>query len=225
MIIKQLLTIFLAFLMAVPSWASSAAVGTVQGGEAATVHGLSMVPGTTLFDGDTIAVGPRGSALIAFLGGAQLVLAADSEVELLKEADTQPIQVDVSQGLARFRSTEKTPVEALLYDATVRPAKGGDGVGFIRILSPTSALIGSEKGEMLVTTAHDGNSMTIPEGMATTVGLAPEKGEGRRFGRRRHGALVILMGALIVGTVAGVATAINLNEPHTQPSISPFKPK
>jgi hypothetical protein len=224
MIIKQFLTIFVAFLMAVPSWASSAAVGTVRGGEAATVHGLSMVPGTTLFDGDTITVGPRGSALIAFLGGAQLMLAADSEVDLLKEGDPQPIQVDVSRGLARFRSTEKTPVEALLDDATVRPAKGGDGVGFIRILSPTSALIGSEKGEMLVTTAHDGNSMTIPEGMATTVRLEPpQKGEGRRYGRRRHGLIVILMGALIIGTVAGIATAINVGEPHTAPSISPFK--
>ncbi len=218
--VRKTLATLMVTLIAVPGWAGPSAVGTVESSTAATLRGNSLVAGTSVFEGDTVEVGQNGNARIAFPNGSQLLLSSSSRVQILQGTETQPVQFEVLQGLAKFRSTEKTPVTALLADATIRP-KTRAGVGFVNVLSPTAALVGAEKGDIIVATEHDNGTMTIPEGNAVTIRIAPDqqtsaikKGKGR----------AILAGALIVGAAAGTAAAITLNESSHKQPVSPFKP-
>lgn len=219
---RKALAILIVALIAVPGWAGPSAVGTVESSAAATLRGNSLVAGTSVFGGDTVEVGQDGNARIAFPNGSQLLLLSSSKVQILKGTETQPIQFEVLRGLAKFRSTEKTQVAALLADATIRP-KTGAGVGFVNLLSPNAALIGAEKGDIILTTEHDNGTMTIPEGNAVTVRLAEDQNPTTAI--HKGAGRVIVVGILLVGAAAGTAVALTLNESSHSLPVSPFKPQ
>jgi hypothetical protein len=82
--------------------AKSVPIGTVSSCKAAAIHGTSLVPGTTIFSGDTIDVGAQGSAWIALQGGGQLQVFENSTVLLTRSPDS--IQVSVDRGRALTKS-------------------------------------------------------------------------------------------------------------------------
>ena len=221
MFVRRTLAIFCMMLIAAPGWAAPSAVGTVQSSAAATLRGNSLMPGTSVFGGDTIEVGLRGNAWIAFASGSQLVLTANSKVAILPGTEAQPVGFEVLQGLARFRSSEKTPVTALLADATIRP-KSGSGVGFVNVLSPTAALIGAEKGDLVVTTSHDNGTMTIPAGRTMEVRM--EQDQTPPDAVHNNKKKIILVGIAIAAIGAGVGAALTLSESSHGKPISPFAP-
>ncbi len=226
--IRKGLAVLLGILLAVPVWATSVVVGTVENSNGALVRGTSLVPGTTVYSDDKIEVGAHGAALIALVGGAQVQLRENSEVRILQSSNSRSMQVMVNRGLARFRSTPQAPVEAALADAIIRSASGS-GAGYINVVSSNAAFIGAEKGALVVTTEHDGNSLTVPEGSAVSVRLAEPEPEPDRqsqtTGRKSH-KLLVLIGAFVIGGVVSGAIAANLAEPEQNkgPAVSPFKP-
>jgi hypothetical protein len=223
--LKQGLAIILMALLAGPSWASTPMFGTVQESSAAMVRGTPLVAGTTVFSEDKIEVGPNGHALIAFQGGAQLQLQANSQAQILRADKAERLQVEVQRGVARFRSSAQTQLEAVLADATIRPANGSVSAGYISFLSPTTAVIGAEKGALMITTAHDGANATIPEGSSMSVRLvSDDTGSGVKpavqTGRRK----VVLLGLIIMGGVVGASIAANEAESSNKSPTSPFRP-
>jgi hypothetical protein len=218
------LAIILTALLAVPSWASTPVVGTVQDSNSAAVRGTPLVPGTTVFSEDKIEVGANGRALIGFPGGAQLQLQASSEVTILRADKTDRLQVEIGRGVARFRSSAQTQLDAVLADATIRPANGSAGGGYIAFLSPTTAAVGAEKGALVITTAHDGASATIPEGSTMSVRIvSDDTGSGVQPAVANRGK-VVLLGLLIMAGVIGAAIGSNLAEGSQKNPTSPFKP-
>jgi hypothetical protein len=208
MILRRALAISVALLMAVPAWAlPSAAVGTVTNSKDTTVRGIVVPPGTTVFDGDTLDVGAHGSAWIGLAGGANVFLAGGSRVQVLRPGDAGRIQVEISSGMTRFRATAQSPVEALLADAVIRPASDSPVVGFVRMTSATTALVGAEKGDLVITTEHDGASVTVHEGYAINATLAPDP--ERQSGRRRGAGFIFLVGAAILIATIGIVIATN----------------
>ena len=222
--VRQGLVIILTALLAVPSWASTPIVGTVQDSISAAVRGTPLVPGTTVFSEDKIEVGPDGRAMIVFSGGAQLQLQASSTAKILSPDKQGRLQVEIDRGVARFRSTGQGQLDAVLGDATITPANGS-AAGYIAFLSPTSAAIGAEKGALVITTAHDGASATIPEGSTMSVRIVQEDaGSGVQPAVQASKSKVILLGLLIMGAVIGAAVAVNLAVTGPKTPTSPFKP-
>ncbi len=172
MFARQALALLLVLLLAFPAWGDPNVVGSVASSEAATVRGTNLTPGSTIFSGDTIEVGAWGSAWITLTGGAQVQVAENSQVRLMKT--TASIQLTVDRGGASFRTLEKSPVEARLGDATIRSADGLPAVGLINVRNAQSAVIAAEKGTLVVTTAHDFKTVTLREGEGAEVILAPE---------------------------------------------------
>ena len=219
------LVIILTALLAVPGWASTPVVGTVQDSHSAEVKGTPLVPGTTVFSEDKIDVGENGRALIVFAGGAQVQLQSSSEAKILRGDKDGRLRVEVNRGVARFRSTGQTQLDAVLADATITPMNG-PASGYIAFLSPTSAAIGAEKGTLLITTAHDGASATIPEGSTMSVRIAPDDtSTGVRPAVETNKGKVILLGLLIMGAVIGAAIAANELATAPKTPTSPFKPQ
>ena len=227
MFTRKVLALVLGGLIAVPGWGASNPLGTVQSSNSASVRGSALVKGTTLYSGDVISTAQQGNAWVSLPGGAQFYLAGNSQAQVRKTADDKGFQLEVGQGVAKFRSTELTQIEVVLADATIRPATGG--AGYIALLTPTTAIIGAEKGAVLITTEHDGKTTSVPEGSAVNVSMAsgnmasgvPQVKPAVSSG---HG-YVLLVGAFVVGGLVGGAIAANLNESsQNSNNVSPFKP-
>jgi len=235
MFVRQALCLLLVATLAFPAWASSTVVGNVASSESATVRGTGLTPGSTVFSGDTIEVGPKGIARIALTGGAQVQLGGSSQVQLTKTSAA--VQVTIDRGLAAFLTTEKSAVEAILGDATIRAASGTPAIGVVNVRSPREAVIAAQKGTLLISTAHDSKTVTLREGEGAKVTLADEEPKRKRRGAATlpagsapswsAGKVVII--ALILG---GAATAIGfllgqsevqLSQQQKCVAVSPFR--
>jgi len=152
-----------------------------------------------------------------------LNLGPNTGVRLTKSPDSGRMQMDLERGIARFRSTEQTPLDASLADATIRTAAGA-GAGYIAMTSADAALIGAEKGALVVTTEHDGNSVTVPEGSAMSVRLADPDPQAKYPHVRKSHAKVLIFGGLAVAALIGTAIYLNTSQTSSNKTVSPFKP-
>lgn len=248
MFIRQALALLLVLMLTFPAWASPTVVGNVASSDSATVRGAGLTPGSTVFSGDTIAVGPKGTARIALTGRAQVEMGGNSQVRLTRTSDT--VQVTIDRGLAAFLTTEKSGVEAILGDATIRPANAMPAIAVINVRSPQEAIIAAQKGSLWITTAHDSKTVTLKEGEGAEVTLSQDKTqdnspqtqtpEEEKKKKKKPAGIILPAGstwtagkvvtiALILG---GVATAIGfllgqsevkLSQTVKCTAVSPFK--
>ncbi len=223
MILRRVLALMVMSLMAVPGWAApGASVGTVQGSHDAIVRGTTLVPGTTVYSGDRINVGAHGSAWISLPRGGQVILSSNSQASLERAGTAEPVRLVMEKGYGKFRPGANGPLEAILGDATIRTADA-TGVGYINVVNGNSALIGAEKGNVVVTTPT--GSTTVPEGMALTVRMdgTQTQSSGNASGSGMTTSTKIIVGALIIGAATGIAAGVALNESGTSQRIeSPF---
>lgn len=218
MSLRRALALSLSPLLAIPVCAGVAVIGTVQISKVATLHGASLVNGSTICDGDTINVASGGSAWVSLPGGAAVLVGQSSEVVFRKSTDAGA-EIEVESGQAKFRSSSTSPVRAILGDATIESVKGG-GTGYITMYGQTSAIIGAEKGDIVVTLARDNSSRTIHEGSAIAVRLAPDPQQGNNSvvpgmrGKRR----ILFWGAVIVGSATVIGIILNDDEKKVSPA-------
>ena len=216
---RHALALLLVLLLAFPAWGDPIVVGNVASSQSATVRGTTLAPGSTIFSGDTVEVGTRGSAWITLTGGAQVKVAENSQVRLAKTTDS--IQLIIDRGGALFRTAEKSPVEALLGDATIRSADGSPAVGIIIVQDAQSAVIAAQKGMLLINTAHDSKTVTLREGERAEATLVPQQDtdqDKNKKKKKRGGAVVLPAGSsltagkavLIAAILGGLTTAIAL---------------
>jgi hypothetical protein len=229
---KQALTLLLTSVLAHPAWGNPNVVGNISTSKATAVRGTSVTPGSTIFSGDTIEVGPQGSAWIILTGGAQVQVDENSQVRLTKLTDR--IQLTIDRGTASFRTVEQSPVEALLGDATIRSANSWPAVGIVSVRNAQSAMIAAQKGALLITTAHDSGSVTLREGETGEVTLIPETDEERKKkgGVIPAGSLTAGMTAKVTVILVALTTTIGFIRGHYDPShtvtqncnaVSPFR--
>jgi len=199
MLTRQALAVILLQLLAVPGWGGPSVVGNVASSRSATVRGTRLTPGSTVFSGDVIEVGPQGSARIALTEGAQVQVAEKSQVRLTKSADR--VQLTIDRGLALFRTAEKSGVEVLLGDATIRPANDMSTVGILSVRSPRLAVIAAKRGALVVSTARDSKSVTLEEGQGMDVMLIP--------GASTPNGTAILGGTVAASGLLGAVLSVN----------------
>ena len=223
---RKLLACLLVLLLAFPAWANPTVVGSVVRSQAASVQGVRLATGSTLYSGDTIHVDAGGAARIALPDGALIQLTENSLVQLARNDATTQLIVD--RGSLAFRSTEKSPVEALLGDATIRSADDNLAVGIIQMRGPDAAVIMAVQGRLSVRLAHDGSSTTIREGEGLEVGLVADTAEAQsdpapagRSRRRR----VILLAIILTGAMTAIALLLANQEPDLNNcnAVSPFR--
>ncbi len=235
MVARQAVAVTLALLIPFPGWAAPDLVGTVASSQSAYARGLDLLPGSTVFSGDTVAVGTHGSASITLAGGSQVQLGGNSQARLLRTPKT--VQLALSQGQATFRSSPQLSVEGLLGDATFRPAKGSPAVGRIAFQNSSTAFLFAEQGDWVVGIAHDGKSLLLHEGEGVEARLEPAAeadassaqqappAAGKRWGP----FLVTLLGTVLVAGTVAAAIALGASESAVSPqqiqnAVSPVVP-
>ena len=218
MTFRQSLSLSLSVLIASPLWASVGVIGTVQTSKLATLRGANLVAGTTVCDGDTIHVAPQGSAWVSLPGGGAVLIGQNSEISFQKTAQAAA-EFEIEFGQVKFRSSDASSVHAILGDASIESLKG-PAIGYITMYGQTSAIIGAEKGDILITLAHDGSTKTLHEGSAIAVRLVPDSLQTAddvipAKNRRRR---IIFWGAVIVGSATFIGVLLNDDEKKVSPS-------
>jgi hypothetical protein len=178
MTLQKTLATLLMVLMTSPAWCASDPVGNITSSTGGSVRNTALNTGSTVFSGDEISVGERGAVQIALGKGAQAEVLGGSLVRMIKESGK--IQMTVDRGQASFRAPGNSAIEGLVADATVRPADTNDASAIIQSLSPTHAVIASQKGNLLITTASNGKTYTVREGEAVdlTADASPQQNGG-----------------------------------------------
>lgn len=222
---RQLVAVIVIPLLAVPLWGASPnanVLGTVTNTQFASVAGASLTDGTNIYDGDVISTADRGGAWVTLPGGAGILLGQNSEAQIRRESPNGPIIFDIAQGEVRFRSTDKTLVNGYLYDATISPDGSPTASGYVEFTSPTSAIIGTETGNLLVTTSHDGASRVIPAGSLMEVHMVPDQNQDQNRTAKRRKGLIVLLGIVMIGVLTLIAIILNHHErKHVSPSSFP----
>lgn len=225
MVARQAVAVAVALLMAFPAWTNPVVVGSTLGSQQARVRGAELAPGTTIFSGDVIEVGPKGQASLSLAGGAQVDVAAESKLRLSKDASR--VVLELGRGAAAFRSTSGAPVEAKIADATIRAAEGSSAAGVVAWRGPNAGVIAAKSGQLLITTAHDGRTVVLNEGEGIEFAYAPAANDNDDEDISRRG--IIIFGAVIIGLATLAAILLNrnsrdLNQNQQCNLVSPFQP-
>ena len=221
-IFQQLVAAVLISTMALPAWSQPQVAGTVIATQSASLRDAPLLPGSTVFSGESVSVNTMGSAQIALPGGGQIQILSDSTVRLARnQADPANIDFTLQRGAISFASGPKGGIQTVLGDATIRPADPS-AVGLLHLESSDSAVLAAVKGSLTISTQHDAQSVDVPEGSAVRITLvdAPQndqdnqsnQGAGAKpAGRaapsvRKIALIAFLIGAAFLGALLWVAT-------------------
>lgn len=168
-IFRQLTAAFLIAFMASPAWSQAQVAGTIVAGQSATTRDAPLLPGSTVFSGESVAVGQSGRAQIALSGGGRIEVLADSTVLLARNA--AGVDFTLQRGAVSFMGAPAGAIETIWGDATIRPADSV-AVGLIHLESSDAITLAAIKGKLTISTAHDSKSVDVPEGSAVRITLA-----------------------------------------------------
>lgn len=210
-----------------PAWGSTDIVGTVGVSRAATLGRSTLLPGSTLFSGDAIEVAPRGNASIALAGRGTVYVAGDSKIVLSKAGNR--VQFELIRGSAAFRFLANT-LDARLADAAIRAGGSGPASGILTIRDPKSALLVAQEGELVLTTSHDANAVTLRAGEGLELSLVQDAAQSASPAPRKSAPIkwVLITGAVSAAIVTAVALFRNQNDKNLtfqdkRNEVSPFR--
>src|SRR5690242_1085988 len=105
MTFRPVFALSLAAFLVVPLWADTSVVGTVQISRLATLRSANLIAGTTVCDGDTISVGPGGSAWVSVPEGSAILVGQNSEIQFRKPTENV-VEFEIESGQVKFRSSD-----------------------------------------------------------------------------------------------------------------------
>jgi hypothetical protein len=168
-IFRQLTAAFLIAFIASPAWTQAPVAGTIVASQSATTRDAPLLPGSTVFSGESVAVGQSGRAQIALSGGGRIEVLADSTVLLAR--NSAGVDFTLQRGAVSFMGAPAGAIETIWGDATIRPADPV-AVGLIHLESSDAITLAAIKGKLTISTAHDARSVDVPEGSAVRIALA-----------------------------------------------------
>jgi len=229
---RQLVACLSAFCLAFPALAAPAnpvVVGLTVSTHSAVLGNAGLRAGATVFNGDRLRVERGGNVLIATARQSTLNFDAESSATLSRAAEPAPVVVELHSGLLSFHAQGRDWVEVLLADAVIRNAGSAPAKGIVARVTLERAVIGAESGEITVSTAHDGRSVTLRAGETVEV-LLPEKTATppqavEPAAKGRSGKRTALIGVIVAGGITALLlmASSGLTRGQHMDLVSPFK--
>jgi hypothetical protein len=160
----SVLLLVLAMVTSVPALAGSAVIGSVAGSLNATVGGEALLPNTTIFSGDSLAV-KDGAAVVALGSGSRMVFGRETVASFLREADE--VTVLLSRGnVSMYQPDDRVGLRVKVGELTILPAKGYKTLGEVAMLN--GAVVVTAK-EGLLRVEGNGPAVEVVKGKTLTV--------------------------------------------------------
>jgi hypothetical protein len=166
--VREIVAVLLAFLLlGAPAWgAPPAALGTVVAANGASVSGTGAAVGTTIFSGDQLSTGDKGS--VQLRAAAARFLLSQSSAAALSEDNGTPVAT-LQRGSATFSTANAKAFSLIASTAVIRPKSDEPTIGQVTLLDAKQLLVKCTRGMLTITVGDD--SRVIPEGSAYRVVL------------------------------------------------------
>jgi hypothetical protein len=146
-------------------------VGMVIVAQSANIDRAPASLGANVYNGDTLSTTKDG-ALRLRVGAGQLYMMAMTNA--MVSQDSNRLVARILGGTAGISATAADPVELATAVGVLRPADNSRAYGQVTIVSPTTVLITSYQGTLLLT--HGSESRKIEAGKSYSVSVPPAAG-------------------------------------------------
>ena len=185
------LVLLVVLAASVSAFGGSAVVGSVAGSMNATMGGQALLPNTTVFSGDSLAV-KDGAAVVAVGPGSRLVFGRDTVASFLRE--TGEVTVLLGQGnVSLYRAAEGVSLRVKVGEVSILPATGFKTLGEVALLNGV-VVVTAKEGKLRV--EGSGPAVEVVKGKTITLSA--------REARSPQG------GAAGSGGIAGISTSTTL---------------
>jgi hypothetical protein len=194
------LLVFLVVLAAsVSARAGSAVVGSVAGSMNATIGGQALLPNTTIFSGDSLAV-KDGAVVVAVVPGSRLVFGRETVASFLRE--TGEVTVLLGQGNVSLYTAEGVGLRVKVGEVSILPAAGYKTLGEVALLNGT-VVVTAKEGKLRV----EGNGPAVEVVKGKTITVLARSPQGGAAGAGAGAARMSTATALQLGSVAAGGTS------------------
>ena len=207
LVLASLLALTAVFLFGSALQARAPVVGQVALTQATTLDGQPVTAQTTVFSGDTLAVG-EGVAVLIVGTGSQIRLGSDTVASFVKEGDS--ITVHLEKGIVSISSSKDGIIKVTAAGVVISPAGGFKTIAHIAMLgaAPGSLSVTAREGSLEIT--QPGSSpVTVTSGSTITVRTqaaagapAPQGGAGGSSSTLAALGVALSGGALVTSGVA-----------------------
>ncbi|MGB7284139.1 MAG: hypothetical protein WBE13_17880 [Candidatus Acidiferrum sp.] len=221
---QRLLAIAMSFSLAgIPGRAKPDALGIIAQADHANLGSAAAAEGTTVFDGDRLSTGERGS-LRLLLGEAMLYLGEQSSV-IVHNDDSRAAKhfaAELVSGAVVLSATDATLGEIVASSARVRSVAETRGAVQVRLVAANELIVFAQRGPAEI--CYRGECETIPEGKSYRVLLNPSDDtppgapDAKKSAKDNRALLLIVVG---VATAASIAATWGGGQKNVE---SPDKP-
>ncbi|MGD0921566.1 MAG: hypothetical protein ABSA70_07365 [Terriglobia bacterium] len=160
----SLLVLLVVLAASVSAFGGSAVVGSVAGSMNATMGGQALLPNTTVFSGDSLAV-KDGAAVVAVEPGSRLVFGRETVASFLRE--TGEVTVLLGQGnVSLYRAAEGVSLRVKVGEVSILPVAGFKTLGEVALLNGV-VVVTAKEGKLRV--EGSGPAVEVVKGKTITL--------------------------------------------------------
>ncbi len=173
--------LLVGMLASVSAFAGSAVIGSVAGSMNATIGGQSVLPGSTVFSGQSLKV-TDGAAVVMTESGSRLVFGRGTEASFLK--DSNEVTVGLNQGNVYVYNPPVSPgLRVKVGNLSIVPARGFKTLGEVAMANG-SLVVSAKEGSFRLEGA--GSPVEVAQGktfrLVPKTGRSPQEGGHQRLG-------------------------------------------
>ncbi len=198
----MVLLLLVGIVSVAPIFAGSAAIGTVAGSLNASVSGQTLLPNSTVFNGDQLQV-KDGAAVIALANGSRLTLGSETQVQFFKQSDG--VAVSLAKGnVSMYHPAKGSNLAVNVEKWSITPGQGYKSIGEVAMLND-AVIVTAKEGSLHV----QGNGRSLDVAQGKTITLVPKTAAMPQTGTGTSQKLVGgNTGLEAAGLGAGVTAAI-----------------
>jgi hypothetical protein len=203
-----LMVLAAALVVALPTFAGSAIVGSVAGSMNATLGGQALMPNTTVFSGDSLQV-KDGAAVVAVGPSIRLVFGRETVASFLRDAGE--VTVLLGQGnVSMYQGQAGTSLRVKVGTVSVVPATGFKTLGEVAMVNG-AVIVTAKEGKLRV--EGNGPAVEVVKGKTITVNAkaartpAPQGGAGAGV----NAATALQVGSIAAGGTSAVMSGVAIS--------------
>ena len=214
--VRTLLVLFiLGVLASIPAFGGSSVVGAVVAAKNASVRGVALMPGHTLFSGDDLRV-EHGMTLVTMGKGSRMVFGRDTVASFERESSEVTALLDRGTVSVYHPMDDLVPLRLEVGNLLIEPAEGFGTLGEVAV-TDEGVVIKTTQGLLQVEPEGTGQAFQVPKGETVKfvpnlnkVAAASQQQGGAQPHRRRKGGFFWLpAGAAAAGGILAALAVSN----------------
>lgn len=206
----SLLVLLVVLAASVSAFGGSAVVGSVAGSMNATMGGQALLPNTTVFSGDSLAV-KDGAAVVAVDPGGRLVFGRETVASFLRE--TGEVTVLLGQGnVSLYRAAEGVSLRVKVGEVSILPAAGFKTLGEVALLNGV-VVVTAKEGKLRV--EGRGPAVEVVKGKTITLSVrearSPQGGAAGGGGAGMSTSTMLQVASVGVGGTSTVLSGVAIS--------------